>query len=295
MNLFVKSMPFVFVILWSTGFIGAKFGLPYIEAYSFLVIRFLLVLLLLTALVLIFRVKLRNNKKHIIEALITGGLLHGAYLLGVFSAIQYGLSAGMTALIVSLQPILTALIVRRLFSERLAGAQWLGIFIALIGVAMVLSAKITAVELQDGLSYYGLGFATLALFSITIGAIYQKHHKGDMDLRVVGIWQYVGGLLVVTPFALFYDSFEIEWSGELMLAMAWLVIVLSIITIFLLLLLIKAQSSNQVASLFFMVPSVTAIFGWLLFGETLGWFEIAAIVIASYGVLLARAPNKPIL
>ena len=250
-NLLIKAMPLTFVFLWSTGFIGAKLGLPYIEAYSFLSIRIVFVLAILLALIAIARVRIVDEFENIIHAMISGGLMSGIYLLGAFSAIQFGLSAGLTALIVSMQPILTALIVRRIYHERLDPKQWLGIAIAFLGVCMVLSRKILAVELEDSLSYQGLGFAVFALVAITVGSIYQKSHKGDMDLRTVTFWQNIGALIIIAPCALLFDSGEIIWDIELVFALSWLVIILSIVTMFLLLMLIKAQSANQVASLFF--------------------------------------------
>lgn len=132
-------------------------------------------------------------------------------------------------------------------------------------------------------------WVVLALFGITAGTIYQKSHKSQMPLSAVNFWQNMGAMVVVVIFALLYDSGEIEWSGELIFALSWLVIVLSVVAYYLLFMLIKANSANKTASLFFLVPGMTAVWGWLLFGETLGWFEIVAIVIASYGVLLARA------
>lgn len=285
----IKMTPIIFVFLWSTGFIGAKLGLPYIEAATFLTVRFVAVLTILAVFMLSFKVKFKAEKSDISEAMIAGALMQGVYLLGVFNAIQYGLSAGLTALIVAMQPILTALIVRRIFRERLAPRQWLGVVIAFIGVSMVLSHKIGAYELGESLSFMGLMWVVLALFGITAGTIYQKSHKSQMPLSAVNFWQNMGAMVVVVIFALLYDSGEIEWSGELIFALSWLVIVLSVVAYYLLFMLIKANSANKTASLFFLVPGMTAVWGWLLFGETLGWFEIVAIVIASYGVLLARA------
>lgn len=285
----IKFLPVIFVFLWSTGFIGAKLGLPYIESASFLVVRFALVLAILAVFIASFKVRFLTSRRAVFDAMVSGLFMQGVYLFGVFSAIQNGLSAGLTALIVAMQPILTALIVRRLFKEHLAPRQWFGIAIAFIGVAMVLSHKITGFDVEESLSFVGLGFAIMALLGITIGTIYQKSHKSQMDLSAVNFWQNSGAMILVLIFALIYERQEIYWSGELIFALGWLVIILSILAYYLLFMLIKANSVNKTASLFFLVPGVTAVWGWLLFGETLGWFEIAAIVIASYGVLLARA------
>lgn len=288
----IKFIPLIFVFFWSTGFIGAKLGLPYIESATFLAIRFALVLALLAIFIFSFKVKFFVGRRAVAEAMIAGALMQGVYLLGVFNAIQYGLSAGLTALIVAMQPILTALVVRRVFNENLAPRQWLGIAIAFIGVTMVLSHKITAFDVEDSLSFVGLGFAIFALFGITIGTIYQKSHNSKMALSAVNFWQNAGAAVVVIIAALMFDSGQIDWSGELVFAMSWLVIISSIVGFYLLFVLIKANSANKTASLFFLVPGMTAIWGWLIFGEALGWFEIMAIVIASLGVLLARAEVK---
>lgn len=290
----IKTIPFIFVMIWSTGFVGAKLGLPYIESASFLVVRFVLVMAILVAFMLSFKVEFLASWQEISKPLIAGGLMQGVYLLGVFSAIQYGFSAGLIALIVAMQPILTALIVRRVFNESLAPRQWFGIAIAFIGVAMVLSHKITSYNIEDSLSLIGLGCAVLALLGITFGTIYQKSHKSQLPLSAVNFWQNMGAFVLVIIFALLLDSGEVDWSGELVFAMGWLVLVLSILAYYLLFMLIQANSANKTASLFFLVPGVTAIWGWLMFGEVLGWFEIAAIAIASLGVLLARAEIKTV-
>ncbi len=292
---FIKIMPILFVFLWSTGIIGAKMGLPYSEANTFLSVRLVLVLALLWLIILAFKIKYIGTKSSIIAAIVSGGLMFGVYLLGITNAIQFGLSAGLTALIVAMQPILTALIMRHMFQDRLAPRQWLGIMVAFLGVTIVLSSKINALNYSEGLSYLGLGFATLALFGITVGTIYQKRHKSQMDLRAISFWQNIGALLIIAPWALLYDTGIIIWSFEFIFALAWQVIILSIVTTFLLLMLIKTQTSNQVASLFFFVPGVTSVLGWLLFNETLGWFEVAGIIIASYGVFLTRNTIKKVI
>lgn len=283
--LFTKAMPALFVLLWSTGFIGAKFGLPYAEPFTFLSIRFVLIISLLAALALAARAPWPRQPRQIIHLLVSGTLVHAAYLGGVFAAIHHGLPSGMAALLVGLQPILTALVAGPLFGEEIRVRQWLGLLLGLVGVALVLAARNGGLSV-DGLSWVGIAFALVALLGITAGTLYQKRFGQGMDLRTGSLVQYVGALLVLLPVAMTTETMRVDWSLDFVLALLWLVLVLSLGAITLLMMLIRSGEAARVASLFYLVPPVTAGLAWLLFDETLSPIGLAGMALAALGVAL---------
>ncbi|AVM73569.1 DMT family transporter [Magnetospirillum gryphiswaldense] len=283
--LFTKAMPALFVLLWSTGFIGAKYGLPYAEPFTFLSIRFVLIISLLAALALAARAPWPRQPRQIVHLLVSGTLVHAAYLGGVFAAIHHGLPSGMAALLVGLQPILTALVAGPLFGEEIRVRQWLGLLLGLVGVTLVLAARNGGLSV-DGLSWAGIGFALVALLGITAGTLYQKRFGQGMDLRTGSLVQYVGALLVLLPVAMTTETMRVHWSLDFVLALLWLVLVLSLGAITLLMMLIRSGEAARVASLFYLVPPVTAGLAWLLFDETLSPIGLAGMALAALGVAL---------
>ena len=283
--MFTRAMPALFVLLWSTGFIGAKYGLPYAEPFTFLSIRFVLIIALLAALALAAKAPWPRGRRQIGHLLVSGTLVHAAYLGGVFAAIHHGLPSGMAALLVGLQPGLTALVAGPLFGERIGGKQWLGLTLGLAGIVLVLAARPTGLSF-DGLSWAGVGFALVALVGITAGTLYQKRFGQGMDLRTGSAVQYVGALAVLFPAALAVESLRVEWSLQFVLALGWLVLVLSFGAITLLMMLIRNCEAARVASLFYLVPPVTAAIAWALFGESLTPVGLAGMALAALGVAL---------
>jgi drug/metabolite transporter (DMT)-like permease len=283
--LFTKAMPALFVLLWSTGFIGAKYGLPYAEPFTFLSIRFVLIISLLAALAVAARAPWPRQPRQIIHLLVSGTLVHAAYLGGVFAAIHHGLPSGMAALLVGLQPILTALVAGPLFGEEIRVRQWLGLLLGLVGVTLVLAARNGGLSV-DGLSWVGIAFALVALLGITAGTLYQKRFGQGMDLRSGSAVQYVGALLVLLPVAMTTETMRVDWSLDFVLALLWLVLVLSLGAITLLMMLIRSGEAARVASLFYLVPPVTAGLAWLLFDETLSPIGLAGMALAALGVAL---------
>lgn len=285
--------PFLFVLLWSTGFIGARFGLPYIEPFTFLSIRFVLVLLILGGLTVMFQQPWLSQPRAYGHSAIVGILLHSGYLGGVFFAIDGGMPAGLTALIVSLQPILTALISQWALGEQIAWRQWLGLALGLIGVAAVVCDKLMVAG-PPLVTPVTLTAAIIALLATTAGTLYQKRFGAGLPL-LSGTWaQYLGALLMTAPLALVFESHTIDWQPALIGALLWLTLVLSIGAILLLMLLIRARSAARVSSLFYLVPPATAVEAWFLFGERLGWLAVGGLVIASVGVaLVVIAPPEP--
>ncbi len=285
--------PFLFVLLWSTGFIGARFGLPHIEPFTFLSIRFVLVLIILGGLTVMFQQPWLAQASAYGHSAIVGTLLHSGYLGGVFFAIDGGMPAGLTALIVSLQPILTALISQWALGEQIAWRQWFGLTLGLIGVAAVVSDKLMVAG-PPLVTPVTLTAAIIALLATTAGTLYQKRFGAGLPL-LSGTWaQYLGALLVTAPLALLFEKQVIDWQPALIGALLWLTLVLSIGAVLLLMLLIRARTAARVSSLFYLVPPATAVEAWFLFGERLGWLAVGGLVIASVGVaLVVIAPPAP--
>jgi drug/metabolite transporter (DMT)-like permease len=285
-TLLVTLAPWLFVLLWSTGFIGARLGLPYIEPFTFLAIRFVIAASLLTLLALLLRTPWPRGVTALGRIGVAGLLLHVGYLGGVFFAIDHGMPAGVSALVVSLQPILTAFIAQVILGERIGMRQWLGLGLGLLGVVMVISEKLAlvgAIPLITASSLAGVG---IALFSTTLGTIYQKRHGEQMPLLSGTALQYVAAALIMAPLSLLTESRQITWTPQLIFAMAWLVLVLSLGAILLLLLLLRFNSTARVASLFYLVPPSTAIQAYLIFGEALGPLALLGLIVASVGVAL---------
>jgi len=275
-------MPAVFVFLWSTGFVGAKFGLPFAEPFSFLAVRMAIVAVLLILIALAFKAPWPKDLRSVVHVAVAGLLVQGAYLGGVFAAIDAGLSAGMSALITGLQPALTACVVGPLLKERVTPRQWLGVLLGFVGVVLVVANRI---EIGAG-AWTGIGLATIALFGITAGTLYQKRFCADMDLRSGSAIQFTVTCLAMTGLAFALESREIQWTVELIFAIAWLVVVLSLGAVTLLYILIKRGAAAKVASLFYLVPPVTALMAFFLFDERLGVQELIGMGIVVAGVAL---------
>ncbi len=278
-----RALPFLFVFLWSTGFIGAKFGLPHAAPLSFLLARYGWVILLMSALALLQRAPWPKTLAQAGHIAITGLLVHAVYLGGVFMAIKAGLPAGITALIVGMQPVLTALAAGPLLGERILRLQWAGLLIGFLGVLLVVSGKLTGANLALGPMLIP---ALAALFGITAGTLYQKRHCPSFDLRTGSILQFSAAAILTAPWAISVEGFQIDWTPDFLFALAWLVIVLSLGAISLLNLLIRQGSAVNVASLFYLTPPTTAVIAWLLFDETLSLTASIGMLLAATGVYL---------
>ncbi len=281
---FTRAMPVLFVLLWSTGFIGAKFGLPYAPPLKFLLWRFVFVISLMGAIALATRAAWPRGVQWLHVA-VAGILLQAGYLGGVFAAIGLGMTAGLSALIVSLQPILTAF-AGPLVGERVSRRQWLGLVLGLGGVVMVVWNKLALGVIAPD----ALALTVLALVSITAGTLYQKRYCGAQDLRTQSVVQFVAAGLVLLPLSLAFESRPVVWSGEFIFAIGWLVVVLSLGAISLLLVLIRRGAATSVSSLMYLVPAVTAVMAWLMFGETLSLLALVGMAVAVAGVALVVRP-----
>jgi drug/metabolite transporter (DMT)-like permease len=276
-------IPALFVFLWSTGFIGARLGLPYAGPLTFLTIRYVLAAGLLTMAAVIMRAPWPHRINDIGSYAAAGLLVHAVYLGGVFVGISLGVEAGVCALIVSLQPLLVASFAGLLLGERVSPRQWVGLVLGLSGVALVLAQK-----LGRGIGEsMGALACVAALLGITAGTLYQKRHGGSMDLRTGGAIQFIAAGLLTAPFALIFEGGRVLWSGEFLFALLWLVLVLSIGAVSLLYLLIRRGAAASVSSLFFLTPLCTALIAWPLFGETLGPAALLGMAVTVAGVTLA--------
>ncbi len=281
----MAAMPAVFVLLWSTGFIGAKYGLPYAEPFTFLVLRFASVILLLAAVAVITRAPWPRDPRLVGHLAMSGILVHGCYLGGVFAAISQGLPSGLVALIVGLQPLLTALVAGPVLGEQVSGRQWLGFALGLAGVSLVVSSRLVG-GAPLGLSGTSLACAVLALAGITAATLYQKRYCTGMDLRTGAVIQYAGAAAIMLPAALLTETMQVNWTGDFIFALVWLVLVLSVGAISLLMTLIRLGEAARVASLFYLVPPVTALMAWGLFDERLSPLALAGMALAVLGVAL---------
>jgi drug/metabolite transporter (DMT)-like permease len=278
----LSPLPMFFVLLWSTGFIVAKFGLPYAPPLTFLVLRCIGVLLVLVPCVLLW--KAPWPKGSIVHIGVAGLLLQAGYLAGVWCAIKLGMPAGLSALIVGMQPILTAF-AAPLIGEKVRPLQWLGLVFGIAGVALVVAAKIRLA----GLSIEAIAFCVMALLSITAGTLYQKRYCPRFDLRTGAVIQFSASALLLLPFAVLFEDFgpglaTIEWSASFVGALLWSIFVLSIAAIFLLFKLIRRSDATEVTSLLYLTPPTTAVMAWLMFGEAFSMLGIIGMAVAVVGV-----------
>ena len=278
----------LFVVLWSTGFIGAKLGLPHAEPLIFLALRFVVAAVLLALLALATAAPWPKGWRSIAHLSIAGLLLHGLYLGGVFASIDRGVEAGVSALIVGIQPVLVAAMAGLLLGERVGPRQWLGLVLALAGVTLVVWRKLGA-----GLGTpEGVSLSLLALLGITAATLYQKRFCADMDLRSGSVVQYLAAAAGCGLFSLAFEDQRIAWTGEFLFAFAWLVLVLSLGAVSLLYWLIKHGAASRVSSLFFLAPPVTALIAWPLFGETFGPLALIGMILTMVGVALVNLQKR---
>lgn len=282
------TVPALFVVLWSTGFIGARLGLPHAEPLTFLTLRYVAVLALMLPLAMVLRAPWPASSTEVRHIAIAGLLMQGTYLGGVFCAVHAGMSAGVVALIVGMQPLLTAAAAGRLLGERVTPLQWCGLALGLAGVALVVWQKMSL----QGMSAGSLMLALGALAGITLGTLYQKRFCPAFDLRTGSVIQFTAALAVTLPLAFGIETMQVQWNGEFLFALGWLVLVLSVGATTMLFRLIQRGAATRVTSLFYLTPAVTAVMAWLMFGETLGVTAVFGMAIAVAGVALANRETK---
>ena len=276
-------VPLLFVVLWSTGFIGARLGLPDCEPLTLLSLRYAAVLVPMGGIALATRAPWPPAGMAWVHIGVSGLLIHAVYLGGVFSAIRLGLPAGVTALVVGLQPVLTAFGAGLFLRERVRATQWAGLALGLAGVVLVVAHKVAGPSAAALLVP-----AIVALVGITAGTLYQKRFCPAFDLRTGSVIQFLPCLVVTGLAAWHTEAMAVHWTPAFVFALAWLVLVLSLGAVSLLNMLIRSGSAVNVASLFYLTPPTTALIAWAMFGETLSGLALAGMALAVLGVWLAR-------
>ena len=283
----VAAMPVVFIFLWSTGWLGAKYGLPYAEPFHFLAVRFTAAAILLLLFAVIAQAPRPATQRQVWDAVLVGALLHGVYLAGVFWSVAQGFPVGVSALINGLQPVLTALLAGPYLGERLSPRQWFGIALGFFGVALVVWDKIGPMHGQMA----GALANTLGLIGITAGTLYQKRHGSSIDLRWSAAFQLCGAAVLLWVLATAFELGNISWTPTFVAALAWLILANSMGAFTLFYILIRRGAAAKVASLLYLVPPLVALEAWLLFGETLAPLAVLGLVVTASGVALVTKTN----
>jgi len=281
-NFAARAAPAIFVVLWSTGFIGTKYALVGAEPLTYLAIRMALVVGLMAMIVAAARPRW-PDRAGIGHSIVAGLLVHGFYLGGTAIAIAHSIPAGLSALIPGLQPILTSTLASRFLGERVTPLQWIGLLIGLAGVVLILHGRPVS-----GDAGWGWLASSVSLVSITVGTLYQRHFCSRIDWRAGNLVQFIAVTVFFGAGAWLFESNVVHWSSEFVLSLIWLAVVLSIGSIGLLYWLIRRSASTSVASLFYLVPAVTAMMAYALFGERLDGVAIAGMIACAAAVFLVN-------
>ncbi len=279
-NAWLRAMPIVFVLIWSTGFIVARYGMPYAPPLKFLATRYALSLLCFAAWIVLARVKAPSSRAQWLHLAVVGVLVHAGYLGGVWSAVKLGMGSGLSALIVGLQPVLTALWMSYI-GGKVTARQWGGLVLGFIGLLLVVSTKLGHGEATT----LNLSFAAMALLSITAGTLYQKRFVSPCDVRSANAVQLGAALLVTLPLTLLEPE-AMQWNAQLAWAMAWSVVGLTLGGSSLLYLLVQRGAATTVTSLLYLVPPTTAFMAWILFNEAITTVTVVGTVLTALGVWL---------
>jgi drug/metabolite transporter (DMT)-like permease len=282
----VRIYSMIFVVLWASAFISAKFGVTASGPFSYLFVRFIIVTAIFAVIALILKAQW-PDRKTLVPTMIAGVLMHGVYLGGVFYAISKDTPAGIASLMVSIQPIITAFLALAFLGERVRAVQWLGIAAGTIGVVMVVYPRLGGV-----VPLIGVISCLVAVSSISVGTVIQKRYLGHLDLLTGNALQALAAALFYGLLLMTVETYYLEWTPEVILSMIWIIAAVSIGAVSILMLLIRSGQMTATSSLFFMVPPVSALFGYLFFGETLGIPGIAGMAVACFGVWLVNKPEK---
>jgi drug/metabolite transporter (DMT)-like permease len=282
-KLTIVAAPGLFVILWASGFIGAKLGLPYAEPLTFLFLRMFGAVLLLGAIALYGRPKW-PDRTGLLDSCAIGVFMHALYLGGVYVSIANGLPAALSALIVGLQPLLTSTVANRLLGEEVVARQWAGLLLGIAGIYLVVQDRAST----GGVTPLAWIASLVALLSITFGTIYQKRFGGGIDWRVGMLLQYAAAGVLFALGAVAFETRIVYWTPQFLFALSWLILVLSIGAICLLYFLISRSAATRVVSLFYLTPPVTAMIAWALFDERLALGALIGMVFCVIGVFLVN-------
>src|SRR3954470_8087484 len=283
-DLAARAAPAIFVVLWSTGFVATKYVVHNADPLTYLVIRMALVVVLMAVIVAIARPKW-PDRIGIGHSAVAGILVHGVYLGGTAIAIAHSIPAGLSALIPGLQPILTSTVANRWLGERVTPMQWAGLLLGLAGVVLILHNRP-----MSGEAGWGWLASGVSLVSITLGTLYQRRYCGKIDWRAGNLVQYIAVAVFFGLGAWLFETGAVQWTGEFILALIWLAVVLSLGSIGLLYWLIRRSAATSVASLFYLVPAVTAVMAYVLFGERLDAIAIVGMVACAGAVFIVNRP-----
>jgi drug/metabolite transporter (DMT)-like permease len=281
-NLAARAAPAIFVVLWSTGFVATSYVVHKADPLTYLAIRMALVVVLMAAIVVVARPKW-PDRIGIAHSAVAGILVHGFYLGGTAIAIAHSIPAGLSALIPGLQPILTSTIANRWLGERVTPMQWAGLLLGLAGVVLILHDR--PVSGEAGWGWLASG---VSLVSITLGTLYQRRYCNAIDWRAGNLVQYIAVTIFFAIGAWLFENNMVHWTAEFVLALSWLVVVLSIGSIGLLYWLIRRSAATSVASLFYLVPAVTALMAYVLFDERLDAIAMVGMTACAAAVFLVN-------
>ncbi len=291
-RLLISAAPALFVIMWATGFVVARLSAPHADPLSFLSFRFAIAGLLFAVIALALRAPWPGARAAL-HAMVAGAFVHGGYLGLVYWAIAHGMPAGVSALIVGLQPLMTAILAAWIVKEAIALRHWVGLAVGIAGVALVVSPKLSLAA-TGGITPLTTFANVMGALAISFGTVYQKRFATALHLATGGAWQYVGGLLVVLAYALAMEDFRFDGSVNAWVALGWSVIVLSLGAVTLLMLLIRHGGVARVSSLIFLVPGVSALMAYMLFGEMLNAIQIIGMAVCAAAVLIVtRKQPRP--
>ena len=281
-----RYAPALFVFLWSTGFVGAKYIVPYAEPFTFLMIRYFLAALILFAIAYAFKQPLKLNREQFKASFAVGMLLHVIYIGGVFYAVSLGVSAGISAVIVSIQPVLVSLLAVPLLGERLRWVQVVGLFLGVAGIALLLLPKVFQGDYTASTSLVGIFICVIALLGTSGGYLVQKKMGSDIPFLSGTGAQYAVSAIAFAVLSFATEEQIIEWVPAFLFGLAWIVLMLSIASIVLLYGMLRTGSASKVSSLYYLVPPVAAIQAYFLFGEVIGFVGIIGMALAAIGVVL---------
>ena len=283
-QLLLVGAPSLFVVLWSTGYISARLGLPYAEAGTFLMMRFALAAIVMVALVVVSRAPLPASFREWAHCAVVGALVHGLYLYGGFASIQEGLTPTTIAVVVGMQPVITAVLIGPILGEAVNIRQWGGFFLGTVGVVLVIVANFASIGFGSGAPAVFLSL--LCVLSISVGTLYQKRFCASVDLRSGTMIQLIMAAVMMWGISSWFETGHVEWTGTFVFALMWSVLVLSVGAYTLLWWLVRRNAATNVVSLFFLMPPVTAVFDWLFFDQRVSLITLMGIAIAVAGIAI---------
>ena len=290
-QLLLVGAPSLFVVLWSTGYISARLGLPYAEAGTFLMLRFALAAIFMVALVVASRAPLPTSFREWAHCAVVGALVHGLYLYGGFASIQEGLTPTTIAVVVGMQPVITAVLIAPILGEAVNIRQWGGFFLGTVGVVLVIVANFASIGFGSGAPAVFLSL--ICVLSISVGTLYQKRFCASVDLRSGTMIQLIVAAVMMWGISSWFETGHVEWTGTFVFALLWSVLVLSVGAYTLLWWLVRRKTATNVVSLFFLMPPVTAVFDWLLFDQRVSLITLMGIVIAVAGIVIVIRYGAP--